>query len=349
MRPLFFPFYLNYILEAINYSFSCIIREWLGVCTKDIDCDLASMRTRAQGITRHLRYYEVMVRELGGDFLVYAAALEAVFTRKTMRELSRDSSPSAFSPALFSDLRGEGCMTLGEGFDYIYHYLFRFHRGEYVYKSTLLNKIVFGLHSPRTSSAFEELHIGESIADFVVINGRATVYEIKTELDTLHRLDAQIADYYTAFDNVVIVCGNHNVEEIMRRYGESAVGVVVLNDRGQLSKRKAPDSVFEHLSHRSMFDILRKKERDEVLLNLGVELVPVTPVAHYARRFEDFERIPLEAAYAEFLRILKQRGGDIDASAVEMLPKELRMLGYFTGISEQDSKTVMHRLEMPLA
>lgn len=280
---------------------------------------------------------------------MYAAALDTVFTRKTMRELSCDASLSAFSPSLVSDLREEGCMTLGEGFDYLYRYLFRCHRGEYIYKSTLLNKIVFGMHSPRTSSAFEELHIGESIADFVVINGRATVYEIKTELDTLQRLDAQIADYYTAFDNVVIVCGNHNVDEIVRRYGESAVGIVVLNNRGQLSKRKAPDSVFEHLTHRAMFDILRKKERDDVLQNLGVELVPVTPVTHYARRLEDFERIPLEMAYAEFLRVLKQRGREIDPDAVERLPKELRMLGYFTGISEQGSKVAMRRLEIPLA
>lgn len=57
------------------------------------------------------------------------------------------------------------------------------HRNEYVYKNVLLNRIVMGRHSTRTSTAFTEVPIGDSIADFLIINGKATVYEIKTDLE----------------------------------------------------------------------------------------------------------------------------------------------------------------------
>lgn len=279
---------------------------------------------------------------------MYVDAIEAFFSRKTMRELANDSQPEALSPALASFLASQGCATLEDGVRCLYGYLFRHHRSEYIFKATLLNKIVFGRHSPRTSTAFEELPVGNSIADFVVINGKATVYEIKTDLDTLRRLDAQIGDYYAAFDNVVIVCGSHNVQEVLSRYGESSVGVCLLTDRGALSMKKEPDPVASCLSHKAMFDILRKGERDEVLKRLGMDPRPVAPVFHYTARLAEFEKVSTGRAYEAFKEVLKQRGRQVDGSAIEGLPKELRMLGYFTGVSEGGSEIVKARLAMPM-
>ena len=44
--------------------------------------------------------------------------------------------------------------------------------------------------------ALTELPVGDSKADFIMINGRGVVYEIKTDLDNLLRLENQIRDYY---------------------------------------------------------------------------------------------------------------------------------------------------------
>lgn len=45
-----------------------------------------------------------------------------------------------------------------------------------------------------TTTALTEIAIAKSKADFVLINGKAVVYEIKTELDNLERLSAQVDD-----------------------------------------------------------------------------------------------------------------------------------------------------------
>lgn len=265
-----------------------------------------------------------------------------------MRELACGNRPTALTRSLSSFLVENNCTTIGQGVVFLHKYLFKYHRSEFIYKSILLNKIVFGRHSPHTCTAFEELPIGDSIADFVIINGNATVYEIKTDLDTLRRLDAQVFDYYSAFENVVIVCGNTNYGEIAERYRDSSLGIIVLSDRGTLSVKQKPSPVRSLLSHKSMFNILRKAERDAVLEEMGVKLNPVAPVFHYEDRLKKFEKMPLEDAYESCIKLLKRRGRYIDAGAIESLPRELWMLGYFTGITSAESDAVNGRLSKSL-
>ena len=53
---------------------------------------------------------------------------------------------------------------------------------------------MLGIHSLNTTSAIVELPIVDSIADFILFNGKAVVYEIKTELDSLERLEGQFSE-----------------------------------------------------------------------------------------------------------------------------------------------------------
>ena len=50
------------------------------------------------------------------------------------------------------------------------------------------------------------------------LNGKAVVYEIKTELDNLERLESQISDYYKAFDHVAVVTCIENVENVKKSW-----------------------------------------------------------------------------------------------------------------------------------
>ena len=91
-------------------------------------------------------------------------------------------------------------------------------RNEYYYKNTLLNKLLLGIHSVNTTTALTEIPIAKSKADFVLINGKAVVYEIKTELDNFDRLENQINDYYTAFDHVAVVTCKENIQVLKDVY-----------------------------------------------------------------------------------------------------------------------------------
>ena len=74
----------------------------------------------------------------------------------------------------------------------IYHYVGKSYRNEYFYKNTLLNKLIINVHRVNTTTALTEVPIAKSKADFIMINGKAVVYEIKTELDSFDRLENQI-------------------------------------------------------------------------------------------------------------------------------------------------------------
>jgi hypothetical protein len=72
-------------------------------------------------------------------------------------------------------------------------------RDEYVYKAALVQKILLGRHSLQTASMLNEFRVGGCKADLAILNGTATVYEVKSERDSLARLQRQIAAYTTVF------------------------------------------------------------------------------------------------------------------------------------------------------
>lgn len=111
----------------------------------------------------------------------------------------------------------------------IYTFLGNEYRNEYFYKNTILNKLLLHIHSTRTTTALRELPIGKSKADFVLINGKAVVYEIKTDLDNFERLEDQVNSYYKAFDHVVVVTSIENEKNILSFKGiPNTVGIYLL-------------------------------------------------------------------------------------------------------------------------
>lgn len=76
-----------------------------------------------------------------------------------------------------------------------------------------------------------EFKVGNSRLDFGRINGNSYAYEIKTELDTISRLENQIIDYQTVFDYIsVVIHPKHEkkVKEVLPR----AVGIICYHDHG---------------------------------------------------------------------------------------------------------------------
>lgn len=81
--------------------------------------------------------------------------------------------------------------TLAELFEGIYAFLRRYYRSEHNYKNALANKTLKTLlarHSLTTSTLLTEFSTGESKADLVIINGSSSVYEVKTELDSVRHV-----------------------------------------------------------------------------------------------------------------------------------------------------------------
>lgn len=87
------------------------------------------------------------------------------------------------------------------------------HRNEYFYKNELLNSLLIQNRKISSCSALTELPVANSKTDMIFVdeNDVGIVYEIKTELDTLNRLENQIQDYYKAFPYIYAVTSSNHL------------------------------------------------------------------------------------------------------------------------------------------
>ena len=119
--------------------------------------------------------------------------LNRFFTRNTFKQVIDDGASPAYIAAMRRYIVEPTRKTNKECISEIYQYLKKEYQNEYYYKNTLLNKLLLGVHSPHTTTALtRRSRSGNSKADFILINGKAVVYEIKTALDNFDRLDGRI-------------------------------------------------------------------------------------------------------------------------------------------------------------
>src|SRR5699024_2444060 len=179
------------------------------------------------------------------------SGLNALFSRRTLRSLLNGKSEFNYKEKI----------TYEEYINIAYRKLSKHYRNEYYYKNALLNRRLLGVHSINTAVALSELSVGKSIADFVLLNGDAVVYEIKTELDDFSRLDDQLQDYYKAFKNVYVVTAESKIAQLKRMLEDSPTGIIALRRNGSLSRPiKVAQSDSDRLDHTSLFKLLRKQE-----------------------------------------------------------------------------------------
>lgn len=159
--------------------------------------------------------------------------------------------------------------------DNVYNELLESYRNEYVYKNTLINKKLIKKYSLKSTIALNEFKIGSSIADFVLLNGKARIFEIKTELDGLDKLEKQISDYYSFATDVYIVASSKHIEKLIELYKETKVGIIELTKKNNLKEIKPSLSNIDCLDHSVIFKSLRKSEYINVLKANSIEIPKV--------------------------------------------------------------------------
>jgi len=141
------------------------------------------------------------------------------------------------------------------------------YKSEYLYKNALINKLLLGKYSLNTTTAINELKIKNSIADFVLLNGEIRIFEIKTELDSLQKLNKQINDYKTFANKVFIVTNTKYVNSILKLYKEDTIGIVEYTNKKTLKEIKPAIEDNRHLEYETLFKSLRKNEYLELVNN----------------------------------------------------------------------------------
>jgi hypothetical protein len=253
-----------------------------------------------------------------------ARSIAGLFTTATLRSLAAPAPWEAMRrlgtyPHIF-----EADIALGDLFDQMFAGLARTRPSEYVFKNTIVSRLIFGRHRPTTAGAMLEMPIGRSVADVVVVNGTITMYEIKTDLDSFARLDDQLADYSTLADNVYVVTSKSRSNAALRA-APSHIGVLSVDNRGRLSACREAAGGLHRVTAASMFGSLRQAERIEVLRRLRAH---DDRTDHSALR-EMFDSVPVADLYPEVVRSLRARlMAPSDLVSAQQFPHSLRALAY---------------------
>lgn len=245
--------------------------------------------------------------------------------------VEKKNVPDSFLKCISGFARNDDELTYGEAISRIYEYMNNEYRNEYYYKNTIFNQLLIQKHDLYNTAALTELPVANSKADFVMINGKGVVYEVKTDLDNFQRLQSQIDDYYKVFSYVNVVVSKRQVEKVKEFLKDTKVGILELTNSGKLVCRKKAYCNNTKLSYDAIFQILRKKEFERIIMYYYDELPNVNNFEYYRECFRWVKKINILTLQRETMRTLKQRTIlSIDDAFEERVPSELSLFLYFS-------------------
>lgn len=229
----------------------------------------------------------------------------------------------------------------------IYELMGKGHRCEYFYQNTLLNKFLLIGGNNTQSTALTQLPISKSRADFIVIDDKATVYEIKTELDTFERLKTQLSNYFKAFNRVCVVTSENKYQNAVKALANTPVGIYVLDGQNHISEKMHKEPVEDNskLEHVALFKLLRKTEYENILKQYFNALPAAKPVFYYNACLDLFRQIPILNAHTMVMSELRKRNIMKNIDTFNRVPYALKSLAYFSYNTKKNLNGLLRFLE----
>lgn len=268
------------------------------------------------------------------------SATARLFSAKVLQELSRYGG----SPLLARLLRESGLAkqlrpseSIRECFQVAFRILRRkAHRHEYIYKSAITNKVLLGTHSLQTASMITEFRVADCKADVVILNGTGTVYEIKSERDTLTRLERQISSYMNVFATVNVIVGENHTDSVLD-ITPSEVGVMELSSKHTISTIRPGENKPERTRSDAIFESINLQEAQLILRNLSIDVPELPNTLLYDACRDLFAKIPGSIAHTEMVSALKRtRKLTALSELVDELPSCLYSAALTSKIRRQD-------------
>jgi hypothetical protein len=221
-------------------------------------------------------------------------------------------------------------------------------RHEYIYKAALTQKVLLGKHSLRTAAMLTEFRVGGCKADLAILNGTSTVYEVKSERDSLNRLEKQIAAYAEVFAKIYVIAAETHVDAIARSLPKD-VGILRLNRRHQISSLREAVEQPERTSPVSIFDSIRTHEARLVLELHGFRIptVPNTLLNSVLRPM--FVKLSPRKAHDGMVEVLRTTRSLMPLSdLVDQLPTSLQAAALSIPLRKADHSRLVAAVNTPL-
>ena len=170
-------------------------------------------------------------------------------------------------------------------------------RIEYFYKNTLINKYIFGIHNPRTSTVIHELSINKSKADIALITKKTfSIFEIKSERDSLSKLPSQINDYYKICPSIYVISAEKHIEKIIE-ITNSSTGILLCSRNNQITKIREAEIYTDLLDKKEFLKIFNKSESLEIIKDLKKENYTPIKLSDFYQEISSFEYFEILKSY----------------------------------------------------
>ncbi|MCG8672222.1 MAG: sce7726 family protein [Pseudomonadales bacterium] len=281
------------------------------------------------------------------------AATSRLFSSKVVREFAKKGKSATFArlvgdSALLKVL-GEDLKNVSEVFDSAFNLLKRKnYRHEYIYKAAIAHRILLGKHSLNTAVLLNEFRTGKNKADSVILNGTSSVYEIKSERDSLKRLDEQISSYRRVFATVNVIVAQKHLEDVVRSL-PSDVGIFTLSDRYQISEFREAQNLPDRTCALHIFDSIQLQEARIVLERLGVEVpkVPNTKAYHTLKSL--FSKLSSIDAHNGMVEVLKEtRSKATSSDLINSLPISIQPAVLSVTVNSKDHSKLLSAMSTPV-
>lgn len=268
----------------------------------------------------------------------------SVFTRKVFSDILDYHDFSHLNWLFMTyDQHQKGIESYLDYLLYLYKYITRFYRCEYVYKNEIINQLLLKTYGTKNTIAFNEFRIGNSIVDFAMMNGESKAFEIKTQFDTSRRLFKQMDDYEKVFNKCYIVVASEDLG-----YYESIIkpttGIIELHyDRGRIKLNEYRHAVknFE-LDSDVLMGCLRTQEYKNIVFSVDGYLPNVNEFKMYDACKARIKQIPSLVLNELFLNEIKKRKSV--TSKLREVPKELRQMCLSLNLSEKERVDLVTQL-----
>ena len=291
------------------------------------------------------------MRHQAGTDVAQRAALSRLFSPGLFRELA-----SAGKSPLFARLivqagvkRGAARSKVADAFDHAFEMLQNSgSRDEYVYRAALTRNVLLGTHSLNTASMLTEFRVGACKADLAILNGTATVYEIKSERDSLSRLSKQIDNYQRVFAKIYVIAAESHANQVLEMTSDF-VGVMCLNSRGRITKLRTAHDRASEVCPVTILDSLRLDEARSVLKTLGVHFpdVPNTKIRSVLK--EMFATLNPQDVHAAMVKTLKRsRSLQSLRALIDQLPASLHPAALSISVPVAEHERLVQAMRTPL-
>lgn len=280
------------------------------------------------------------------------SAVSRLFSAGLVRELAKKGKSSLFA-GLAEELSTLDLVRLDDSVSCLFDAAFSLlkrkkYRHEYVYKAAIAHKMLLGTYSLKTAVMLNEFRACNNKADSVILNGTSTVYEVKSERDSLSRLEEQVSSYRKIFANVNVITAEKHLDAVFDSIPED-VGIMLLSDRYQITTVRKSLDLPQRTSSKAIFEAIQQREAKKILGMYGFELPDLPNTQMYSALQKQFITLESAKAHEGMVKVLKTTRSLLPlAELLIKIPVSLQPAVLSTSLHKGDHNKLVQALATPI-